>query len=361
MRDQNVNFNFGTLPDDFNTQYTFSTLIEQLKNIEFGILNNWICADGKFFKVSHLHGGDKSAKNIYKITANKRNYIIKMDRFYPEDKLTLQCNPYYSRIAKESKLLRGDSVYADACLDYYLQLNECKHNAKLLYYDFQKNASIYEYVDGEEISDKEKLGLVGQIQANNLFSDVNNLGIYLNDIGTSLNCYQDKFGNPKLIDVGHAEYLDLLKPGGRDLTFELSNLCGFSFKNVLASLNTDMLSALSGTKDDISDDFLVTITSLNTPADKIIKGSNVDLETFMLNKKINKDKIKSEILWAEANYGLISKEALEAHTKLREFYEINIAARNAGYGDASYDIINDIKNAISRENKIIANIKDSLY
>lgn len=339
MRDQRINFNFGTLPDGITDKDNFDELITRLKNLPFGFKNKDLNIYEDSFKVSQLSGGDKSAKNIYKIVCNdnpEKKFIIKMDRFHPEDKLEHYNNPYVSRFAKESKLLRGDSVYLDACLDYYLQLNGSKSNAKLLYYDFKKNAAIYEYIDGIEINETSKTDLLDAMQANRLLSDINELGVYLNDISLSYNCYKDKNGGYRVIDIGHAEFIDLLKPGAKLLTIETSNLCGFSLKNVIAGLNTPTINNFEN-------------KTIAPYLDNTAYNYNVDYSLFMDHRKEIKENIKKEISSNIDKYGETSEETLDSRYKLVEFYKSNLLARKAGYGSLNKHITNGILDAINRE------------
>ncbi|MBQ3641661.1 hypothetical protein II906_07045 [bacterium] len=236
-----INFEFGKLPEAFVDKLTFSQLISEIKALPFNPQNVIIsCYYGKKYNVTQLPGGDLSAKNIYKITDSKsgKSFILKIDRFYPEDIVKENSeNPYDSRIIKEGKHTRGDSVYLNACIDYYLQLNGCHKTADLLYYNFSQNAAIYEYIE-DNANSQNKSSLSPQIKTNKEFSELNDFGIFLNDVGQTTNYKKDKDGKLRIIDIGHAEYIDLLKPGARLLTIELNNLCGFSIKNALAALNT---------------------------------------------------------------------------------------------------------------------------
>ena len=345
LRDRRANFSFGEIPEPISNKKVFNDLIYNLKRLHYMAKREYIYAYPKYFEVEQLEGGDLSSKNIYKIEDEKNNiYIIKMDRFYPEDKLEhSEDNPYYSRLAKETKLLRGDSVYLNACMDYYLQLNGCKTNAKLIYYDFENNASVYEFVDGEEINEKEKLGLLEQIQANHLFSEINDLGIFLNDIGTSFNCYKDKNNNLRIIDVGHAEYIDLLKPGAKLLTIETSNLSGFSLKNALAGLNTSFIENLGQQETKTKNDF----------TENIVTKDNYDYETFIREKKYKKELLKNKLINAQNIYGKSSIQTIQIRFELLEFYKRNILARKLGYADNNIEILKGILHAMKREIKEI--------
>ncbi len=330
-----TNFNFGELPQNIEDKATFNELIEEIKDLPFFAKNKLIEIEDKEFIVSQLSGGDMSYKNIYKVTDEDGDaFIVKLDRFPIEDALKNHINPYYPRTAKESKLLRGDSVYLDACIDYYLQLNGSKSHAQLLYYDFNKNAAIYEYIDCKEINETQ-LGILEQLEANRLLPDINKLGVYLTDIGTTFNCYKDTQDNYRVIDVGHAEYIDLLKPGARLLTIETSNLCGFSIKNIMAGLN---LATINNFEQEKKHPYL----------DDTAMDYNVDYSLFMENKKAIKENLKQTLQENIEKYGENSEEAQKTRYNLVEFYKSNILARKAGYGSTAPYKINGLLNAMRR-------------
>lgn len=367
MRDQAINFSFGELPLEIKSRADFIEIVYNLKNSKFGdksIFINTSYPNYSYFYASQLEGGDRSAKNIYLLTdmESDKKYIVKTDRFYPEDNLKGDTNPYYSRLAKELKLIRGDSVYLDACLDYYLQLNGCDDNAKLIYYDFASDVAIYEYIDCEEINKEKKHSLAEPIEANKLFPKINSLGVFLNDIGLSFNSYIDKSGKYKTVDVGHAEYLDVLKPGAQLLTVETSNLCGFSIKNVLSSLNTDMLDNLTADKKNVSRGSIINFNRISNEfnsTDYIYedpKYTNVDFDRFMLYKDYKKSDLKERITDSIVEDGEYSRSVYLLRKQLIDFYKTNINARLAGYGSNDPKIISNIVNAINREEKLIDEI-----
>ena len=402
MRKQEANFTFGELPSGFDDKYTFSSLVKRIE------IEGWIDYGRKFnayvygdtFQVEHLPGGDLSAKNIYKITVKGKNYILKTDRFHPENNVIESTGGYDKRSLKEGRLLKGDSVYLDACIDYYLQQHGSSKNAALLYYDFNSNASLYEYVDANEIKGVESLGLIDQLEANSKFKEINKLGIYLNDIGMDFNCYQDKNGNIRLVDVGHAEYMDILKPGGNLLTFETSNLCGFSLKNTLAGLNLEMLSNLTNgdetpqeeplnetsslANDNLQPQVSTVIaassgvvsenkhSSLNLPdVSGVDKASYIQSELAKADYSFlnlyefakNKDKLRKNLKWRiyaleENNKKLDSDpseeiEEIEKRFELLEYYKKSLLARYRHLLDDNKEVIRDILRAMKREMKSI--------
>lgn len=321
MRDMNINFNFGSIPYDLCSKSDFSNICNVLKNSEFGIRNKGISTVNGYIIADQLSGGDKSAKNIYKLrTTNGNKYILKTDRFYPEDKLENESNRYIPRFAKETKLLKGDAVYLDACIDRYLDLNGIKSNAKLLYYDFKNNAALYEYVEGSEPLYTGKKGNVDAIEANRLFEDINDVGVYINDIGLQYNCQQDDKGNYRITDIGHSEYVDLLKPGAKDLTIETSNFSGFSYKNFFAGLGKS--------------------NQLNLNQEKLDFIWNLHSDLLNLNNE-NKSKIaKSD--------GYHTTSSLLARCSLIESYISDILLRNTGFASGDKDIIAETLEEINR-------------
>ena len=389
MRDMEANFTFGTLPAGFGDSSDFRKLISQLKSAD------WMCNESfyvydDYYHVEQLEGGDLSSKNIYKVTKNGKPYIIKMDRFYPEEKV-YSSNAYNKRNMREGRLLRGDSVYLDACIDYYLQQNGCESNAKLLYYDFQNNASLYEYVDAEEIKSSKTLDMVGQVEANKLFKDINDLGVYLNDIGLSFNCYRDKNGKLKLVDVGHGEFVDLLKPGGNLLTVESSNLCGFSLKNAVAGLNMGMLRNLNQTYTNPSSEnapLSPAIVPATIPASEhkssldLPDVTGVDRDAYirkelskeeysyseLYNFAQNKDRIKRELKFYIASLEERNKELnadpsneireIEKRFELLEYYKKSLLARYRNIMDNDKEIVHGILQAMRREMKNIYSVSE---
>ena len=247
-------------------------------------------------------------------------------------------------------------------MDYYLQLNGCDDNAKLIYYDFASDVAIYEYIDCEEINKEKKHSLAEPIEANKLFPKINSLGVFLNDIGLSFNSYIDKSGKYKTVDVGHAEYLDVLKPGAQLLTVETSNLCGFSIKNVLSSLNTDMLDNLTADKKNVSRGSIINFNRISNEfnsTDYIYddpKYTNVDFDRFMLYKDYKKSDLKERITDSIVEDGEYSRSVYLLRKQLIDFYKTNINARLAGYGNNDPKIISNIVNAINREEKLIEEI-----
>ena len=128
---------------------------------------------------------------------------------------------------KEQKY-KADSPYLNMAVDYYLSSNKCRNSAKFLYYDELTDSVLYR--KSEIIPLKyETLGKSYFYSPKTVFdnfTDAGDLGIVFTDRGTS-NYITD--GNNNIsIDSGHAEYMDILKPGLTGYHITLPSNTGFS-------------------------------------------------------------------------------------------------------------------------------------
>ena len=181
----------------------------------------------------------------------------------------------------------------------------------------------------------EDIKTIGQIQGNRDFRELNELGIFLNDIGVNFNYYEDSKGKARIIDVGHSEYIDLLKPGAKLLTYETSDLCGFSVKNALAGTNIDLFKDFEGNNAQKNADV----------ADEKIFGNEFAMEYRNFIKQSLKDNIEKQ----KGLFGENSKKTMYARLMLLEFYKTSILARNEGYAGREEAKIAGILKAMERE------------
>jgi len=225
-----IPFTIGKLPEEFGDRENFAKLV---KKLDYGT-NGTVSVYPKEFKVSQFSGGDKNYKNIFLVTAGNKDFIVKADRFTAENIIKQQTDSYYDyRTCKENKLLRGDSIFLDACMDFYLNANNSKNAPKIHFYDFDTNSSIYECVKGRPY--KEGDGFINIVDLNNKLLDVNSLGVICNDTAYG-NYRQGEDGNIKIIDIGHSSYIDGLKPGCNEYNIDTLNVCGRSLGITTASL-----------------------------------------------------------------------------------------------------------------------------
>lgn len=213
------NIQFGELPDDFK-------FVEDLKNFA-----NWLA-------YLPLERG-KASKYEYSM----HNMLIEPLSFGESSKIPLKIQmvdwdnnliskPYVVKIqsrffrhgenynAKIAEAYRSDSVFLDAQIDRYLNLNDCKNANKLYYYDYDAEMAIYGLEDGVAPD-----FMHGGIRAvNKRLQDMNDLGIYYNDATPSN--FIEKDGKLTVIDIGESSFIDPLRPGIPHLHFELPNWTG---------------------------------------------------------------------------------------------------------------------------------------
>ena len=65
------------------------------------------------------------------------------------------------------------------------------------------------------------------------------LGVYVNDINTGNFLVSDRDNQVKIIDIGHATFVNPLTPEIPGMTFTLGNLCGRDYISVNGVLGVD--------------------------------------------------------------------------------------------------------------------------
>ncbi|MBR5304248.1 MAG: hypothetical protein IKU37_05420 [Candidatus Gastranaerophilales bacterium] len=165
----------------------------------------------------------ESAKRVYRITTkNQGDYILKADPIYPRS------TDWYSNRIRENLDLRADMPYTNAMIDFYLKFNGLEDSvADVQFYDHLTGSILYKATDGEACIDEfdpEIFENVYIFRMHPTAKKYQEVGIYLNDMNPQ-NFLKDKNGNIVLIDTGHANYKDPLKPLTIGMVV-LSNLCG---------------------------------------------------------------------------------------------------------------------------------------
>ena len=157
------------------------------------------------------------------ITQDKEKYILKISPYN---------NPYITkdieRKTHENQLIRADSPYSNACVDFYLKYNNCKATAEVLYYDFIYDAVLYKERDCKAYRYPNKMKVYKDVMKFNLteMKCVSDLGLYLNDVREENLLVNKKTNTVELIDSGHMSYINPLNPGVPGYTYTLGNLCG---------------------------------------------------------------------------------------------------------------------------------------
>lgn len=163
-------------------------------------------------------------KVVLRLTAkNDDKYILKISP-YNNPKITTD----EARKAHENQLIRADSPYSNACVDFYLKYNNCAGGANILYYDFVYDAVLYKeddcnayhYPNREKVCKKPLQFNLTEVKC------ISDLGLYLNDVREENLLINKQSKNVELIDSGHMSYLSPLNPGCPGYTITMGNLCG---------------------------------------------------------------------------------------------------------------------------------------
>ena len=192
--------------------------------------------------IKRLKGGELNDKFVYLLDNGKDKFILKLDRINAEDAYSInnrQFSKYEKKAIRKNKHLMPDSLYLDACMSKYLELNGCKCIPKLYYYDYKENAALYEYVEGKsedlfqkgELNDEQEPLTCSRA----LYKELADLGVFINDRSLR-NILKDYDDNEKLIDLGHADFIMPFKPAVKDYQIELPNACGADIRGIYASI-----------------------------------------------------------------------------------------------------------------------------
>lgn len=175
-------------------------------------------------------------KIVFKVrsVADDRSFILKIS---PNNIERIKTD--HDAKIKENQMLRGDSPYLNAMVDFYLKLNQCEHVANVVYYNYEHDFVLYEADEGAETNfDDATCHNLYQFNRQQL-SDANQLGIYMNDINNG-NFFKTSTGRLVIIDSGHVSYSNPANPGVPGATTNLSNLCG---RRLVTSFGADGLPA----------------------------------------------------------------------------------------------------------------------
>ena len=216
---------FGYVPEDFK-------FVDDFKNFA-----NWLA-------YLPLERG-----KVSKLEYNRQNLLIEPLSFGESSKIPLKIQmanwndepiskPYVIKVqsrwfrhddnssAKIAEAYRSDSVFVDAQIDRYLNLNDCKNANKLYFYDYGAEMAIYDLEDGSAPDFMHN----GIRYVNKRLQDLNDLGVYYNDATPSN--FIEKDGKLTVIDIGESSFIDPLRPGIPHLHFELPNWAGSSLPDL---------------------------------------------------------------------------------------------------------------------------------
>ena len=235
-----IPFHIGGLPDIFGTKSNYKELIKKLKAEE--ILEKTLDINGVKYHIKRLKGGDLNNKFIYLIKIDDEKFILKFDRINVEDADILdgrKLSLFEKKVIRKDKYLAADSIYSNACISKYLELNGSDQVPRLFYYDHKTHSGIFEYIqdiNGDAFQQGNTSQIVLDInQINENYKRLNSLGIYLNDT-VDTNILETKDGRDMIIDLGHVRFMDVFKPGLKKYNIEFSNSNGPDIGSYYASL-----------------------------------------------------------------------------------------------------------------------------
>ena len=215
----------GNIPKKFGTKEDFDKILSELTKIEKSSNSSLkertelIINDKKYF-VSKIDAGH-SAKAKYIIeTNNDEKYVLKFSPY------NLSGNTDRSKKFNDSFMLRGDSPYMDALVDFYLKENNCPNAPDIEYFDYNKKAILYKMTIGKVIDIKD-LDFYNAYLLNNSdrLKDVKDLGVLINDINYK-NILETPEGRLVIVDTGHSAYSSPFRPMVPGINIALSNTCG---------------------------------------------------------------------------------------------------------------------------------------
>ena len=221
------NWNVWKLKEKFGDDFVFG---EPPK--EFGGVDGYRNVFNAALNHSHVgfeHAGIKfgdyvlgglSGKAVRKVEIGDKKYIMK---FQPD---------FGNTDIKDNISMKSDSAFLNSQLERYLDLNGYQQGPKLKFFDYKTNSAIYELSEGHHPEQK----MINDIlDVNAKLKDLNDLGVYYNDIGTG-NFMVNK-DNFSFIDSGESSFVDFFKPGVAAYHFSLPNLNGRSITDTAAAIN----------------------------------------------------------------------------------------------------------------------------
>lgn len=165
-----------------------------------------------------------SNKIVFRLqTPNRHKYILKVS---PDNTRQIQSDAL--RKAHENQLIRADSPYSNALMDFYLKFNKCPMAADIQYYNFiydvalyrENNTTVYRFPN-------KKHTYKNLVEFNKkIIPEISRWGIYLNDVRDANFLQLKKTNTVQLIDTGHATYANPLNPGLPGYTMTIGNLSG---------------------------------------------------------------------------------------------------------------------------------------
>ncbi len=217
------NYSFGEIPKEIGTKEDYQNLVRSALRGEENPDIKEIPAGASKKRIFILNFNDK--KYILKV---QNDYLLKSDALKEAAEKDPSLEEFFQKY-KDNENMRSDSVFLNAMIDRYLNLNNCENAIKMHYFDFETSSALYEFAKGENSKDK-----INALNLDQHVKDLSDMGIVYNDIsGENLQIFDDSI---KIIDSGESNYIDILKPGIPGLQFELPNWSGNSIASFRAGI-----------------------------------------------------------------------------------------------------------------------------
>ena len=220
-----VELTLGSIPEDFGSVEDFKSIIRELKHINkknHTKTPSYITVNQKKYYVSKINEGHSpKIKYIIKPEGNNaKTYVLKFSPY------NVPGNTDRSRKFNDSFMLRGDSPYLVALLDFYLKENDCPNAPDIKYFDYNEKAILYEMTIGQNL-ELNDMDFYNAYLLNNSekLKDVKDLGVLINDINYK-NILETKDGRLVIVDIGHANFVSPFRPMVQGINISLGNLCG---------------------------------------------------------------------------------------------------------------------------------------
>ncbi len=219
MKNRFYPIQFGEPPEEFKFINNFKDFADHLAGLDFHK------GETKIFPWNYHN---IEATPLFDGSSSKIPYIVQVVN--PESQQASK--PYIMKVQAKSfrhfpntraqitEAYCGDSLFVDAQIDRYLNLNGCKNANKLHYYNYDAEMAIYDLEEGTMPDFMHN----GVRHVNKKLKDMNDLGIYYND--ASPNNFVERDGKLIVIDIGESSFIDPLRPGVPNLHFELPNWSG---------------------------------------------------------------------------------------------------------------------------------------
>jgi len=206
------NFSIGEPPKEFGN-------IEEYRNSFFPIVdsNNNSYKD---LKLGNYINGGLSGKGVRLIETNNKKYILK---FQVSD------FTHENKDIKDNLSMHSDSALLNTQTERFLDLNGYTQGPKLKFFDYKTNSSIYELSEGTKPQNYNDI-----LKANSDLGELNNIGIYYNDVQDGNFLVQNNKTN--FIDSGESSFVDFFKPGVTGYHFSSPNLNGKSITDSAAAI-----------------------------------------------------------------------------------------------------------------------------